>query len=537
MIARELLIKLGFDIDDKKLTRFTSNVDAIKQKMADAKNKLAFNIDESKLNQFSNSIKKVKSEMTDLKDSIRKRMHPEIDSSALRAYKKELEGLTKAERDEVLKLNAAEKESLKEQLKNDKARYASLQATYNKLSETQKGFKAAAAAAKRANLTFSRYFTRFALIGSGSFFLSLRSTLKEVKEFQEKGGRGAGSIFSRDQLDAVDKFNYSLKQTKKTIGLLRNSFVTSLLPAFKEHLDHLNNWLIKNKKLIQTNLKGFVDTLASAFRNLSTAVSYLFSALDPLVSLIGGWGMVLTGFIGAGVLSWIIRLGVFIRSAGAAVLFFSFTIRALTVALLANPIGRIISIIVAALVLLADEFIVTAKGGDSLMNRFKGLKEMGDKFIETLKNIWEWLVKVKDNMFDFASTIGGGAKDMFSGVVNNAKKTAKDVSDAFSNIFGPGNLEKELHTKLPEYKKQGIRITRSERMIHRFPNLQKSTTTPSVGKNVNITHKPNITVNISAPSGGEADTSSTNLARQIQEQVTKAQELQNVKLAAAIGAV
>ena len=522
---------LGFDIDDTKLTKFSDNVDAIKSKISNVKGKFGFDIDGSKTKEFLGDIKTVKAEMSDLKSSIRERLNPEIDSSSLKAYKKELASFPEAERAEILKLNAIEKESLKEQLQNDKARYASLQAVHSKLAETQKNFKAAAAAAKTANLTFSRYFTRFTLVGSGSFFLALRNTLKEANEFEKRGAGGLGNIFSSKQLDSVNQFNKSLKQTKKTIGVLRNSFVISLLPAFKEHLDALNNWLIKNKKLIQTKLKNFVEILGYALRNLSTSISYLFSVLDPLVSLIGGWGMVITGFIGAGILSWIVRLGIFIRSSGVAILFFSGTIRTLTAALLANPIGRIISIIVSVLVMLADEFFVTAKGGDSLMNRFKGLKKIGDKFIETLKSIWEWLIKVKDNMFDFASNLGAGAKDMFNGVVDDAKKTAKGVSDAFSNIFGPGDLEKKLQVRLADRKNPGFKIIRSDSMIHKFPNLQKPSHNSSTHKNINISQKPNITLNLAAPESGKLDIQSIN------EQIQKALELQNVKLAAAIGAV
>lgn len=456
----------------------------------------------------------------------------------------------------IEKLNAKENIALKQEYQSNKSRHAQLKVQKKQIIETQRSlqaasrdakrfgnsaassFKKAASAAKSANLTFSRYFTRFTLVGAGSFFLTMRKTLKEAKEFQASGGGKSNSMFSSKQLHTVNQFNVSLKQTRRTLGELRNGFVVNLLPAFKEHLDSLNQWLNANRELIKTKLKGFVETLGSVFKNLSTAISGVFSVLNPLVGLIGGWGTVLTGFIGLGILSWVVRLGVFLKSGAAAIFFFSGAVRTLTVALMTNPICLTLMAVATAVALIADEFIVTARGGDSLMNRFTGLKKIGDKFTETLKNIWAWLIKVKDNMFKF--TIRGGAKDMFNGIVDDAKKTAEGISDAFSNAFGG----KHMATPTIQIGKQGANKNKPDQIINGFNvrhaqqprHFHRSNNGAKTTKNIQVTNKQPITINITAPKGG-TDADNRNIVGLMRSEIDRALDLQNAKLSSAIGAV
>ena len=121
MIARELLVKLGFDIDEKKIARFSNNIDAIKSKMANVKSNLGLNIDASKMNDFAGNLKTIKAEMSGLRNSIREKLNPRINTDTLKAYKKDLASLSERQRNDVLKLNALEKTSIKEQIQNDKA--------------------------------------------------------------------------------------------------------------------------------------------------------------------------------------------------------------------------------------------------------------------------------------------------------------------------------------------------------------------------------------------------------------------------------
>ena len=515
MIARELLVKLGFDIDEQKINRFTRNIDAIKTKMANVKNNLAFNIDGKKLDNFDNNLESIKAKMANLKNQINKKMYPEVDAKSLAAYRRELERLPKHQKTQILALNKAEKIAINDQIKADRARYKQLQAINAKLTETQRNFKSAARIARSANMTFSRYFTRFTLIGSGSFLLSLRKTLKDAQDFKDGGASKTNNIFSSKQIYSVDRFNISLKQTKKALGELRNKFIIDLLPSFKEYLDDLNKWLLKNKELINSKVKKFVDILGDTLKRLSSIISALFSALNPLVDLIGGWGMVLSGIIGLGILSWLLRLGIFLKAAGTAILVFVGAIRTLTIVLMTNPLYLALTAIAAALMLITDEFIVTSKGGDSLMNRFTGLKTAVYSFVDSLKEAWQWLVKVKNNMIDF--TLGGidKVKNFFS----NDKTSSKELQKQRTEIIN------------------GLKVTYVDRGKFGINDRAKNTyhNNSADNKKITLNQKHNFNVNINVSKGTTSE-QSIDIAKEVQKQVQAEIKYSNEKALNAIGA-
>jgi hypothetical protein len=487
--------------------------------------------------------------MRQLETKMVKFKNPVSNPATTKAYKKELSNLSANEYMQIAALNKKENAASKAGYQISKNKHAQLKIQKKQILETQRSlksasrdakrfgnsatssFKKAANAAKSANLTFSRYFTRFALVGAGSFFLTLRKTLKDVKEFQASGGRGTDSIFNSKQLQAVNQFNLSLKQTKRTLGSLRDGFIINLLPAFKEHLDTLNEWLFKNRELVKTKLKGFVEGLGKVFSNLSTAISGVFSVFNPLVNLIGGWGNVLTGFIGLGILSWVMRLGVFLKNGAAAIFFFTGAVRTLTVALMTNPICLTLMAIAAAVALIADEFIVTARGGDSLMNRFSGLKQVVNNFVDVIKKAWEWLVKLNQAVFDFS--FGGGAKDMFDGMVDGAKETASEISNIFSKAFGGKHVAKGqinigqqgIKNHKPNELLNGLNVRYAQQPRH-FLNTNNSNKTT---KNIITNH-----INITAPTGG-TETENRNMVGLIKDEIKSELDLQHVKLMAAIG--
>ena len=152
-----------------------------------------------------------------------------------------------------------------------------------------------------------------------------------------------------------------------------------------------------------------MSSLAKSFKSVFSVFKSFYNVLDPLVQLIGGWSTILTGFIGAGILSWVVRLGVFLGRAGKAVLFAAGAIKTFSIALYTNPLALLIIGIGAALALLVDEIYVTIKGGDSLINRFAPLRTAFDVtriviegFVDGLKEAWSWIEKLNEIMEDFS---------------------------------------------------------------------------------------------------------------------------------------
>jgi hypothetical protein len=626
MIARELLVKLGFDIDENKLKNFSQNVENLKSNINGIKSKFALDVDQSgvqnvskkiaivkanmdaikdkftlnvdqeklghldktvqhvksnidavksgfalevddnDLDKVSLKIKQVNQEMLDLEGKINKHKNPVIDENELKSYKRDNSGLGRGHSELIERWNAKEKRQLDNEFQKNQKKHAQLKMLNKQLVNTQKNlkaasrdakrfedsatrsFKLAAGAARKTNWVFSRYFKRAALIGGGSFLFSMHKTLKDIKDFQEAGHRGTNSMFSTDQLNAATQFNVSLRQTKRSLTELRNGFVISLMPAFKDLLNDLNRWLITNKKMIQSELKKFIESLGSVFNTLASAVSTVFSVLDPLVNLIGGWGAVLSGFIGLGILSWVVRLGVFLRRAAAAVIFFSGAVRILTVSLMTNPLCLLFMAIAAAIALIADEFIVTARGGDSLINSFGGIKQVIDNCVSAIKTAIDWLVKLNQTMFDF--TIGGGYKDAFKGLVGEAKKASSKISDSFGDALGANLVPKSRLKQLKSGGRNSRQIGSPEdfgglniRVVDRLgesafnSNARRSNAS---NRPSNITHNINnnnkITNTINVPSGS-TEVQQKAIMEQVEYQIQEALGIQNDKMTLDIGAV
>ena len=365
MIARELLIKLGFDID------------------------------ENKLNKFSSMVENTKNKMTGLKENVAERLSAsDIKFTQMKAYREELANLSKEERNEILELNKLEKQAINEVRKEERQSHLEKQ---QQLREEQRLEARNRFASWRSGIiTASR---RVALAGAaitGGFGLALRSTLKDVDSYK-KGENENGSSFSPRQIAEVDKFNASLKTTASIARDLRNSFVIDMLPAVNEVVLSFKRWMVINKDLIQGKLKGAIETATDVFKLLVPIISRIIGIFDMLISATVGWKYLITAVIGIGIAVWFAGVA---SSIWAAVIAF----RAFTVAMLSNPITAIITAILAVLALLVDEIWVTIDGGDSLINRFlktdawEFCKDRINEVVEALKFMWEWIIKAKDGL-------------------------------------------------------------------------------------------------------------------------------------------
>jgi hypothetical protein len=235
MIARELLVKLGFDIDAAKLDKFSNMVDDTKKKM----------------------------------QSLKQNMTPEIVSrfNDLKAEHDEQKTWSREERADVKALNRLEKQAIKEVSNLESGR----------VKEKQRQLKELQATAQNIS-------RKVALVGAGiaaGFGLSLRSTLKDAENF--KAGKSK-SNFTPQQIAEVNRFNEALESTKQAAVDIRNSFVIDMLPAINKVLKPFKEWILKNKKLIQQKLKSVVEGVGEAFVFLFNVTSKIVGIFDSIIS-------------------------------------------------------------------------------------------------------------------------------------------------------------------------------------------------------------------------------------------------------------
>ncbi len=530
MIARELLVKLGFDIQVDKLNKFNDMVDNTKNKMASIKQGVIGSV-----------------------------VSPKMASKAaeLKAYQEELKGLSKDERADILALNSKEKkpktegyqfasltkeeamteEELKKsnKVKKETAKEASKEVLKTKKEELKEQTKLEKEAAKEAAKTkedelkkqtnlqkakqknlkesmasIASIGRKFAIAGAAitaGFGLSLRSTLKDVQNYKTQkatGEKKTNSVFTPSQISAADSFNKALESTKSIVTDLRNSFVIDMLPAIKETLEVFNAWVQKNKELIKSKLKSIIEGLSTAFKILSSVIGRVIGILDMIVEKTVGWKFIITTLVTLAFGAWLVGVASSVMAVASA-------FKVLTIAIITNPIILVVTGIIVVLGLLVDEIYTTIQGGDTLINDFlntDGWKffKMGiDKVIDSLRFLLPYLDQVKS--FNLLNP--------FSHLLEATKFVGKKAEV----MFGQGNA-KQL--EMPKYTANDLKESSS------IVNNHNKT-------NSNVTQKNSFNMNITVPVGTSQE-QAKQTAMLIKAEIEKHQAFQNEKTLNAIGA-
>lgn len=538
MIARELLVKLGFDIDSSKLDKFNASIDATKNKMQAIRSRSMQSISSVGGSKLANAIS------------------PETNNrvSVLKNYNDELASLSKSERAEVLALNKIENQAIKETTQVEKAEVKERQrVTREQFKEKQTLQRTEQKDFKTSMASMSAVARKFAIVGAAitaGFGLSLRSTLKDVANFKE--GKSSSS-FDKSQISTVDAFNKTLNTTKSTVANLRNVFAIGMLPAIEKTLKVFNAWIEKNKARILEKLTKIADGLSKAFTILSEIIERLVTAFDFVIEKTVGWKVAISSIIVLGASAWFISLassvlaaarafkvlvsttliGSFIsaittiRTIGMAAWFGSLVapilaagsaFKVFALAILTNPLTWAIVGITAALVLLVDEIYTTIQGGDSLINRFlesdswKFYKMGIDKVIDSLKDMWQWLEKI-------------GLTDITLNPISIATNNVKKLLDVGINSFnndsgklGQGNVK---HLAIPRYTPEEV------------SKVSNSSITNNA-RSANVTNKNSFYTNITVPAG-TSEEQAISIEKIVKSQIEKHQSFQDQKTLAGIG--
>jgi len=526
MIARELLIKLGFDIDESKLNKFSKVVDDAKSKMISLKQSVAGKLGASlKSNKykFSPMEEYDRSVINDTKNQLNKSSSSTNTKFAeLKAYRDELLSFSKEERNEILLNNKLEKAAINEVKREERQKHLEKQ---RQLREEQRLEARNRFASWRSGMIAAS--RKIAIAGAaimGGFGLGLRSTLKDVDSYK-KGENENGSTFTPKQIAEVDKFNASLKTTAAITREIRNSFVIDMLPAVNEVVLSFKQWMIVNKDLIGGKLKKAIETVTDVFKLLVPIISRIIGIFDMLVSATVGWKYLITAVIGIGLAVWFAGVA---SSIWAAVIAFRAFAGAIAAVLLANPLlTAAITAILAVLALLIDEIWVTIEGGDSLINRFlksdawEFCKDRINEVVEALKFMWEWIIKAKDGLLSLP---------------NKTWKLGVELKDNIKDFF---DIEKRIkNMDLPAgYTPLGAKVfsmpSYSPEELATSPSIMHSTNLKK--HHNNITQKNSFNMNITVPVGTSAEQAKV-ITDLVKAELEKHQEFETEKTLAAIGA-
>jgi hypothetical protein len=179
-----------------------------------------------------------------------------------------------------------------------------------------------------------------------------------------------------------------------------------------------------------------------------------------------------------------------------------------------------ITAITAALVLLVDEIYVTIQGGDSLINDFlksdswKFYKIGLDAIVDSLKDMWQWLLKVKDGIFNFPSNVTTEIK----GLLDIGKNKFNETFNNDLGKLGQGNVK---HYALPKYEPEIV------------DKVLNSNVTNNA-RSANITQKNSFNMNITVPAG-TTQVQSKEILTLVRAEIEKNRAYETEKTLAAIG--
>jgi len=536
--------------------------------------KLGFNIDMSKFEEFKKMADNVKANVESLQQKFQVSLTPEVNAvfQQLKAYHDEVQGLTKEERADVLAMNRLEKQAIKEVAQAEREKHKEIKALEKEATQAErekykemKALETDAMRQRRQNQQelvsmiksiqrAGKAFTVFSASVSAGFMLSLKGTLKDVDNYKTQSGDGekkTNSIFSGNQLKIVDDFNKSFEKTKDTITELRNSFVIEMLPTFKPIIDEFRAWVNINKEFIKQKFKSVILGIGSVISGVAKVVKYVTEAF-------GGWGQILNvvkvGLIATG----IFKLSKTLFEVGAGVRFVLSSLGGFSITSLFSPI-TLMAAAFTGLLFVLDDLWVFSKGGKSMIGDIvnsEGWKE----FKKTIDGITESINNLLESFGNFLG-IQETLKYIDNNVLNatdGSRLAATKIADEkqwnpFRILFEAGKIVNEnvsqpefaenqgnvKQLQLPRYSPEEVLVQPS---LPRYSPEEVWAQPSSVYKNSSFVQSPtfnqNISISLNVPKGTtqeQAASITTQIKKEVGEEVKKGIEYELEKWGIAVG--
>lgn len=452
MIVRELVTRLGFDLDDRNLKRFTRDVERLKDKLST----LAQSLDLVKkavagvvvagtgLSILTVSVAKSVKETDNLAKGLG------IATSELQ----EMELVAQSTGAEVgdltssfVKFNKVLADTDNKSSRSTKELQElgiSLYDANGKLKDSQELYRETAKAISNIENPVTKVAKAQALLGTNN--LDLVDTLalsNEEFDKQRERIRKLGYIIDAKGIKSTKEFIKSWRQLNIVVDGLKKEIAVKFMPVLKDLLDRFNRWYEINQKIVSDSLDRTVNVLSGAFNGLLAVIKILLWPLQKLSEALGGFDRVVIAAAGAITAVMIPSIWAWVKA-----------VSALTVALLRNPVTWYISAIAAlgaAIALLVEDIYYWVKGNDSALGRILGSWEDFKVSFEAIIDSLTGYVKV---FFDWINKIAEAINVIkFDGL----KKSFTEVKEGFKNLFSSKDLE--ANVKLKQEKPELIEVT------------------------------------------------------------------------------
>ena len=294
----------------------------------------------------------------------------------------------------------------------------------------------------------------------------LRASREEIERMGNRA-ESIGAVLPPETLERFREFDRTSQTLMSTVRGLGKVAAVAVLPAYQRIAETTQDWLDSNSKLIRSRIERYVEALSDAASNVWSALSAVFSTVDSLVRSFTSWESVIKGIVYLfGALAGMAVFKAILAGAASTIGLFKtlfgwlFSVRAGAVAA-AGGVGLLrkgfallsrIPVIaaIAGLVLGLQDLIVWMQGGDSVIGNMIG---SFDEFKKTAGDAIDSVITFFDPLLTAIEGVGDIIEAAFT---LNPDKFFEGLDKIGTGLVGwasniGGLLKDALYAVLPEW--------------------------------------------------------------------------------------
>lgn len=490
MVVKELITKLGFNVDEKPVKKFEGGVNRL---ISLGKKLAATYLTLEAVKGLGRMVKSV-ADFGDQLDETSKKIGLSTDAIQKFGYAAKLSGVEQGTFNAGLKIFSRNIGEAKNGSKTALQSFKDLKLDPRRFKSNEEGFLAVAEAISKVNDPARQAALAMGVFGrSGAEFLPVFEG--GSKEIERLGKRleALNGVMGPEAIENAKKFNDAWDEATYVFRGIAYDIVSSLLPILKDLTLAFTEWYIQNKDIIKQKINDYIDKIYKSLKKLKTTLQLVTAIIGVL--------------IGYQIIQWLISIGTAI-----GVIYKQITFAAAAwAAFLGVGTGTFLLILGAiTLVLTSLYYIITDIIGffqdkDSGLGRLtswlfgKDLNGWSKMRAEMVKQ-WDELKAAVKNLLAVAGVMIEGIKSYFKAMVDDI--TSYLVEKFTSAVLSVKSLFDFTSFKLPNFS-NGIGGALGGFVSERLGSLNAAPSLPmpsSVSKTSNnqssLNYAPTINVNV-----------------------------------------
>lgn len=310
-----------------------------------------------------------------------------------------------------------------------------------------------------------------------------------------------GYVMGKEATDAAEAYQDTMTDVKTTLTGIKNFVGIKLLPMFQDTIKRLQEWIVQNKELIAIKVEAFIKGFAQAIDRLWSILSFGINIVTWLVDKLGGMERVinlvvlaLTVMTGSRIIAGIMALHKALKATAAMTML-------MNAAVLLIP--TLIAAALVALGLIIEDIYRWVNGQDSLIEKMLGpwvafkqaLIDIWNDPWQAAKDFFTWIFTKLDEMLIWLEKIpfigdivrgGRAAAQWVQGVGQDVAAMAspyiQDVTGGSSNTLKvDSNISVAVPPGTPDAQAQYVRNAAKDAVREEWDSIMRQTHADAVG--------------------------------------------------------